>query len=510
MSRHFSRTEVKASLAALVAGALLPLSMAPWNWWPIGIVSAAGLAFLLTGCRPRSAFNRSLWFGVGQFGVGASWVYVSISGYGEVPVPLAILMTTAFVVLLSLVFASPFTALGWLKRRHTKALLFAFPALWVVSEWLRGWLFTGFPWLYLGYGHVDSWYSPWAPLIGVQGIGWIIAFFGAVIASAASWFHSRLTLGLGVLISVVIGLCTQLLENRDWTEQAGEPLSVGMIQPALTLEQKWDADEIIDILALYRTMNNSLLHNDIIVWPESAIPVLKHYVNSFLDETAGTVAASDAALILGIPTMNLDTRQYYNSIIAIGLGQGIYHKQRLVPFGEYVPLEALIRGSMRFFDLPMSSFSWGLPDQALLTAKGYGIGAYICYEIAYPSLVAKTADRANLLLTVSNDTWFGSSIGPDQHLQIAQMRALENGKPLIRATNDGFSALVDHRGRAVTIAPQFERTTVEGTLTPRMGSTPFNRYGNWPIYLLALVTLFPGFWHILTGSNLFTRQRNTQ
>lgn len=492
-----SRTEAKASVAALLAGAMLPLSMAPWNWWPLGILSAGLLALLLTGSTPWSAFTRSLWFGVGQFSAGTSWVYVSISGYGEVPIPLAILMTTAFVALLAVVFAAPFTLLGHLKRRDTIALLFAFPAAWVASEWLRNWLFTGFPWLYLGYGHLHNWLSGWAPLIGVQGISWIAAFAGVALASAASWFHSRRTLIIGWVTVLIISLCGYWLTQQEWTEAVGDPIKVGMIQPALTLEQKWDTEEIIDILRLYQTMNETLLDNDLIVWPESAIPILKHYLDSYLADTADIMSANDTTLILGIPVLDPETLKFYNAITALGKGKGLYYKQRLVPFGEYVPFENYIRGSLKFFDLPMSSFSRGPRSQPLLTAGDLYVGTYICYEIAYPSLVTKTAITANLLITVSNDTWFGSSIGPNQHLQIAQMRALENAKPLIRTTNDGLSALVDHRGQLVEIAPQFVRTTLTGTLTPRRGATPFSQLGNLPIYLLAALSLLPCLWRFV-------------
>ena len=491
MSLHFSRAEVKASATALFCGMLLPLALAPWRWWPLALAVTSVLALLMVNASPRSAFTRSLWFGLGQFGAGVSWVFVSINGYGEVPLPPALLMTGAFVALLAVVFALPFSLLGLLRRRHALTMLFAFPAAWVVSEWLRGWLFTGFPWLYLGYSQTDALLAPWAPVIGVTGISLLVAMAGSALAASLTWYQSRAAPLIGLATVLLTGCAAIWLDDKDWTQPAGEPLKIGMLQPALSLEQKWDREQIINILTLYRDMNQDLLDNDIIVWPESAIPVLKRHVDSYLDDTAKLVAASDAALILGIPTMRPATAEYFNSIIAIGEGSGIYHKQRLVPFGEYVPLEDWIRGGMKFFDLPMSSFSRGQPGQSGLRAKGHHIGAYICYEIAYPNLVAKTAGAANLLLTVSNDTWFGASIGPLQHFQMAQMRALENGKPLIRTTNDGISALVDHRGRLLQSIPQFTRATLEGTLTPRSGATPFNRFGNWPVLLLALLCLLP-------------------
>ena len=203
---------------------------------------------------------------------------------------------------------------------------------------------------------------------------------------------------------------------------------------------------------------------------------------------------TNTALLTGIPTRNTTTRQYHNSVMALGTASGIYHKQHLVPFGEYVPFERWLGGTMAFLNLPMSVFSPGPALQQPIRANDVRIGTAICYEIVFPDLVATTANRSNLLLTVSNDSWFGRSIGPKQHFQMARMRAAENRKPLIRATNDGITALINHHGKVVATTPPFIRSTLTGQLTPYRGQTPFGRWGSNPVLLCSLIMLLAAFW----------------
>jgi apolipoprotein N-acyltransferase len=260
---------------------------------------------------------------------------------------------------------------------------------------------------------------------------------------------------------------------------------------------KWDPDHLDKTLAIYRELSAPLWGADLVVWPESAVPAYLDRVTDFLSSQAMLAAGAGSTLLLGIPTRDSDAddpRGYhtFNSVIALGAESGMYHKRRLVPFGEYVPLDVWLRGLIAFFDLPMSGFSRGPEAQALLSAGGHGIGPFVCYEIAYPELVRGALPQAGLLLTVSNDTWFGASAGPLQHLEIARMRALENGRDLVRATNNGVSALTDHRGRITARGAQFTREVIRGSVQPRTGLTPFARFGSWPALLLcALMLLGP-------------------
>jgi apolipoprotein N-acyltransferase len=509
--------DAKFRLAAILFGMLLPLSMAPFDWSPLGIISIAGLTAIICDEQPaRTRFMRTLCFGLGVYGVGASWIYISIHDYGQASVALSLLLIVPFIVFLAALLAIPFFILSKsLNSATTVTLLLTFPSLWTLGEWFRGWAFTGFPWLYLGYGHTDTWLSGWAPITGVLGISWITAFCGALLAllfiqlsqATRPTIHHRQKTSRA---PITIGLCGALmfwvsgwqLQTVSWTQPTGTPLTIGLVQPATPLSIKWDPYKLPNIFKQLRADTELLLGNDLIVWPESAIPRFRNEVQEYLGSIAALTNDSQTALITGIPTAETNdegqntTRSnsffssYYNSVIGLGLATGTYHKQHLVPFGEYVPFEKWLRGTIAFFDLPMSVFSAGPKNQPPITAKNAVIATAICYEIAYPELVRASAVNANLLLTLSNDTWFGKSIGPKQHFQIARMRAIENGKPLIRATNDGISALVTADGAVSATIPPYQRDILEGTLEPRNGLTPFGTYGAYPVLILSGLILF--------------------
>lgn len=477
---------------ALFSGALLPLSLAPWYWWPLGLICTAVLALQLHQASPRHAYWLTALFGFGMFAVGASWVYVSMNVYGNASVPLSLLLTGIFVAALSLIFALPFLLFGALGSRHVIGRLLAFPAAWVLGEWGLSWILTGFPWVYLGYGHLDTWLSGWAPIAGVWGIGWIVAFSGAVAAEfAGRWLGAAdktPPLTWPATAAVLLWVLGWHLQGYVWTT-TGQPIRVGVMQPATPQQLRWDSGYLDEIISDNLALSEPLWGNDLIVWPEAAIPELQHRVQPLLQQLDARGRHNNSTLISGLPIYDFDTQHYYNSAIALGNGSGQYRKQHLVPFGEYVPLENWLRGLIDFFDLPMSAFRPGPPNQPLLTANGYAIATAICYEIAYPELVRQLAPNANLLLTISNDTWFGDSLGPLQHLSMAQMRALENGKPLIRATNDGVTALIDQRGHITARLPRFVADTLSAEMTPRTGATPFSQTGSWPILALCVLGL---------------------
>ena len=284
-----------------------------------------------------------------------------------------------------------------------------------------------------------------------------------------------------------------MLKPIEWVDRASEqPLSVALYQPNIPQEHKWDRAWYRPILEQFEAAFKDSEGRDIILWPESAIPSPYYRARDFLDPVAERARQSESTLITGIPTRSADGESYYNSILSLGQGRGQYDKQRLVPFGEYVPLEAWLRGLIRFFDLPMSDFSAGPAGQPPLRAGSFRVAPFICYEVVYPDLVAKAAREADLLVTISNDSWFGRSIGPLQHLQMARMRALENGRYMLRGTNNGVSAIIDHRGQLVAQTPQFVTTTLYGEAQVMLGRTPFSSLGSTVILAgcgLALVIM---------------------
>ncbi|MEM8941128.1 MAG: apolipoprotein N-acyltransferase [Pseudomonadota bacterium] len=476
-------------LLAPVGGALVTLSLAPFAVWPAAVAGCALLAYLLAGCTATQALGRGWLFGIGLFGTGCSWVFVSIHTYGNASVLLAGLLTFAFCAGLALLYALQ----SWIYVRIVRPLpggmLLGFAALWVFGEWTRSWLLTGFPWMYLGYAHVDTWIAGWGPVFGVFGLSFVIAFTASCLFLA--WRNPQpaaLVTYSGLLATLWGG--GLLLKPIEWVALASDqPVTVALYQPNIPQEKKWDRRYYPTILQQYSGALAPIFSNDIIIWPEAAIPRLYDLAQDFLEPIDRRAKVSDTTLITGIPTRDSSGRTY-NSVVALGLGTGKYDKQRLVPFGEYVPLEAQLRGLIDFFDLPMSSFSLGSTEQKPLQAGNHRIAPLICYEVVYPELAAKAARNAELLLTISNDSWFGDSIGPLQHLEMVRMRALENGRFVLRGTNDGISAIIDHRGNIVAKSARFEETVVEGEAQVMLGNTPFTSFGSTPILSALALLLF--------------------
>ncbi len=484
----------QAWLLALASGALAPLSLAPFDIWPLGLLSLTLLALLLHGQAGRQAFLRALGFGLGFFGLGASWVFVSIHYHGGASAALAALLTLIFVGFLALVFSVPFYGLGrWFRYFHWSPLL-AVPAVWLLGEWIRTWLLTGFPWLFLGYGHLDTWLAGWAPVTGVYGPGMILAITAGLLAqwllhpgNTPGYPVSRLWMAsLGVLLLWLGGAG---LKQLSWTQEGPESVSVALVQPDIDQDVKWQGFYVQPTLKLLTDMSEDLWSHDWIIWPEAAVPLTYHEALPFLNRINQRADDTRTGLITGIIYDDPGQRRYYNSLAGFGQALGIYHKRRLVPFGEYVPLEDWLRGLIHFFDLPTSIISQGPWEQGGLQVGGISIAPAICYELAYPELMARSARNTQVLLNVSNLGWFGDSLGPPQFLQMGQMRALETGRPLIYSTNNGPSALIDSRGRVYARSGAFVAETLRGDVRPASGSTPFMYWGAWPLVILSVLIL---------------------
>ena len=484
-------TRGQTFLLLFSSGALLPLALAPFNFWPIAIPCIAVLFYKLQHQSLKQAIVKASVFGFAMFFAGVSWVYVSIHEHGFIPAPLALLATTLFCLFLALLFALPF-ALSALIPQRSSSWLLGLPAIWVLSEWFRSWIFTGFPWLYAGYSHTDTWLSGWAPIGGVMWLSFITALAAATLAQIGQTLIGRkqpIQVGVKISCLLLVALTTSgyLLHSVTWTQETGKKLSVVLIQPNTDQNKKWSASERQSILDQLQEQTEPHWGVDLIVWPEAAIPATPKRVSGFLIGMDKAAKVNQTALLTGIPTQDRSSGKYYNSVLALGAASGQYDKTRLVPFGEYVPLEGLLRGLIRLFNLPMSSFSLGAQDQSLLTIAGEPMATAICYEIVYPDLVARISREATLLLTVSNDAWFGDSFAPQQHMQMARMRAIENAKPMLRGTSNGVTAIVDHRGKIEKQLEQFSAGELSGNITPRSGQTFFVQTGSWPVVVMALL-----------------------
>ena len=472
-------------LFALLAGALSTLSFTPFALWPLGLVSVALLYLGLQQLAPRQALWRGWAWGLGLFASGASWVYVSIHVHGHAHPLLAGLLTTGFVAGLGLVYAlMAWLWAGWLRPKQMGWLsLSTFAALWVAQELFRGWFLTGFPWLYHGYAHTDSWLAGWAPVGGVWLLSLLSVFSACLLTRLWDWRQQPGQLGLGAALLAVIWLGGLGLGQVQWTQPHSQPLAVALIQANIPQAQKWDPEHIDNSLARYRDMSYAVAGVDLIVWSETAVPILQSRAEPFVQAMADNLGAEGSQLITGIPADEYrDGRLHiYNAITVAGASGQTYHKHKLVPFGEFVPLEDWLRGLIAFFDLPMSSFSRGPAEQPPLLAAGQRLAPYICYETVYPHFAARLAADSDLLITISNDSWFGRSLGPLQHLQMARMRALESGRWMLRGTNNGVTALIDPRGKIDRQIAQFEQATLVGQVQPYQGLTPWLRWRVWPL-----------------------------
>lgn len=481
-------------LIALGAGALTPLALAPFAIWPLALLSIALFYLGLRELTPRQAALRGWCYGVALYLAGSGWIYVSIHDYGAASPLLAGGLTLAFCAAVALFFALPawLWALYLRRPRPGVAEALAFAALWLAQEAFRGWFLTGFPWLYAGYSQLDGPLRGLAPLGGVWLLSFVLALTAALLCNLLQLRRQHLALASGLSLLLGPWLLAQALNEHAWTHAKGEPLRVAAIQGNVEQNLKWDPDALEAQLALYRDMTLASPPAELIVWPETAVPVLKEYAEGYLAVMARIASDRQAALITGVPLRQVNAageRRFYNAITVLGEGQGTYLKQKLVPFGEYVPLQDLLRGLIAFFDLPMSDFARGPAQQPLLQAKGLRLASYICYEAVYPEFAAELARDSDLLLTISNDTWFGRSIGPVQHLQMAQMRALEAGRWMIRATNNGISVLIDPQGRIQSRIPPFEAAILYGEVQAMQGHTPYLRFGSLPLAILAALIL---------------------
>jgi len=480
------------SLLALCAGVLAVFSFAPFGWFLLAPLALALLLESLRHSSPRAAFWRGWLFGLGLFGVGVFWIRISLNEFGNLPPVAANLLTLLFVAVMAL-----FVALfAWAQRRLApepgpRVLLLVFPALWMLIEWIRGWFLTGFPWLTLGYSQTDGPLSGYAPLLGVHGVSLAVALSGALLWGLARWTRwHRLSAGLLLIALWAGGLGLGALR---WSEPAGEPLRASVVQASVPQSMKWDPETLWLSAQRYLELTLEHLDSDLIVWPETALPdTLDQWRAPLLDPLAERTRAEGVELVLGVPIRDAMTGHIYNSLISLGTLEDRYDKRHLVPFGEFMPLRALLEPLAAWFQVPMSDFSRGDARKPLLRVGEHLAGVSICYEDAFGAEVVEALPEAVFLINVSNDAWFGDSLAPRQHLQIARMRALENARYLLRATNTGISAIIDERGRVLGRVEPFVIGGFSAEVRPLQGATPFAFWGNGAALVLAVGSLFLG------------------
>lgn len=470
------KNAIKFAVPALLLGAVSVLGFAPVGWFVMPLLTLIGL---FTLWRRESAYSAWIGFafGLGYFGAGVSWIYISLHVYGGMSAMLATLATFLFAAFLALFPA----AAGYMYQRKLVLTPWGIAAVWMLQEWVRGWIFTGFPWLAAGYSQVPS--SPlagYAPILGVFGISLLLAWSAASLAQQPP----RHLLLIAIVWAAGIGL-----QHIHWTSPIGPPLSVSLLQGNISQSVKWQPGHTEDTLQIYRVMT-AASHARLTILPETAIPEFYDEVpKSYLDVLAADGRKNGGDVLLGIPEQTNDDN-YYNSVMSFGVSATqVYRKFHLVPLGEFIPLKPIFGRIIEILHIPLSDFSRGDSYQQPLRIAGQRVAADVCYEDVFGEEIIHQLPAASLLVNVTDDAWFGDSIAPWQHLQISQMRSLESGRYMLRATNTGVTAIIDNRGSVLAHLPVFTRGTLNGMAQGYQGSTPFVRWGNKMALLWAGIML---------------------
>lgn len=476
---------------AFLLGTLLTIGFAPFSLFPAAILSLSLLLMLWIYATPGQAFRLGWLFGVGFWGTSIYWIYISIHTFGNGSVLFSGLITGLFIALLALYPAlSGYLLNRYFNNTNLPKLICAFPAIWLLLEWIRSWIFSGFPWLLIGYTQINSPLRGYAPIFSVYGVSLLTLISSAlIVAIIINWKEkSRNSLLLVLALMWIMGA---VLNTQTWTQAVGEPMKVSLVQGNIPQEQKWSSENVQNTLDRYQSLTVPHWNSQIIVWPESAIPIAFQSAIAYLDALTRDANKHHATIITGIPIKSGIGDSYYNGVVALGNGVGIYTKRRLVPFGEFIPMRSVLGQFLDFLNVPMSDFiSSDTFISKPLIANGMNIATYVCYEIAFPEQVLSKDSNINALLTVSNDAWFGRSIAQAQHLEMAQMRALEMGRPVLFVANDGITAVINSFGKIQSQAPAHETYVLTDTVQMTSGKTPWQYIGLDPVLAISLLFLY--------------------
>jgi apolipoprotein N-acyltransferase len=483
---------------AFLGGAALAASFAPLEVWPIAILSPALLMWLWQDAAPREAARLGFWFNFATFAAGTYWLYISIHGFGNAPVWLALFLMLGLVAIMGLYHAAlGYAVARWLPARGVMRWLVALPAAWLLIEWWRGWFLSGFSWLSLGYSQSDTWLAGFAPLVGVYGISaLLLVSAGALTALLLGSGRVRLIAAVVLVLPWAAGAA---LHGRSWTHAAGGPVPVAVVQGAIPQDEKWLESNHATTLERYQSLTERVLASQpvrLIVWPESATADVANDIVPYINRLYREARAHGTTLVVGMLRAESAPggTRYFNSVLALDDRLNSYDKHHLVPFAEFFPVPHFVRTWMRLMSLPYSDLTAGPATQPTLPAAHLELGATVCYEDAYGSSMLSVLPRADALVNVTNDAWFGHSSARHQHLQIARMRALEAGRYMVRAANDGISAVIGPHGELLARAPEFRPVALVSQIVPFQGLTPYARVGNWLVVSLATVALAYGLW----------------
>lgn len=473
-------------LAPALLGATATLGFAPFGWYGLTLVALVGLVALWWPATTRRGAWRGFVFGLAHFGTGVYWTFVSTYYYGGAPLPMAIALVCLMAVYMALYPAFVGAVAGYTRRLpRTLWAILVVPGAWLLAELVRSWVMTGFPWLSLGYSLIDAPVTSLAPIGGVYFLSTLMmASAGIVVLLFAGSIVAR------ALAVVLIGLAPlgvwMMPPALEWTQPQGDPIRVDVLQGNFGQAVKWQRDMLMPTLDRYRTMTERS-KADLVVWPEVAIPAPANRVEPYLAGIDQLASDRDQTVLAGVLVHDNADAPYYNAVLALGASEGRYNKRHLVPFGEYFPVPNFVKRWLDGIDMRYSDFGFGADDQPLIDVDGVKIGVSICFEDAFGYEIAKALPAAGVLVNVTNDAWFTGTTAAAQHLEIARMRALEAGRPMLRAANTGISAVIDYDGRLRERTPEFEVAHIESRVQPRSGLTPYMRIGDGPLWIAGFV-----------------------
>ncbi|KTD82347.1 apolipoprotein N-acyltransferase [Legionella waltersii] len=464
-----------------LSGLLSALGFAPFHLPGLTILSLAFLFATLLSSNTKQAVMNGLFFGLGYFGFGVSWVIVSIHDYGGLNY-----LASGFITLLFITYLSFYPAcVSFLfKRLSVNAApivsMLLFSVLWCCSEWLRSNLFTGFPWLIIGTTQIDTPLRSLAPIFGLSGLSLLCCFAATLLCYAIKENSTKRYIYLCLFVLILIA--PSALKNIQWTQVKNNPISVGVIQPNLSMRDKWDEALFWNLLKFYENTTNHLLGTHLIILPESAIPLPASYLEDYLAKMNYRAIKSKSSILLGIlKPANSEQSSFYNSIISLGKARGEYLKRQLVPFGEYIPQPFV--SINRWLNLPEPNIVKGQASQPLIHVGPHPIASLICYEIAYPKIIRKQLPLAQWIVSISDNGWFGKSLASYQQLQMAQMLSLLSGRYQVVVNNDGLSSVINNQGAIVDSLPAFHSGILKATIYPYVGSTPWTIWNETPSYV---------------------------
>ncbi|MEM7359462.1 MAG: apolipoprotein N-acyltransferase [Pseudomonadota bacterium] len=473
-------------------GAVMVAAFAPLEWAPLAFICVAALFYLCRNANAKDSFFYGLGFGYGLFGAGVSWVYVSLHTYGGMPLWMGSIAVLGFAGILAIFIAFTTYAAARLVPGGGMPRILAMAGFWLVFEWTRSWILTGFPWLELGYTQTPTWLFAFAPVGGVYLVSFTVIFV-AVCLLGLVFSRDKLLATVGLLSVFALAW---IADQQNWTDPIGEPLAIGLVQPNVPINNKWQAQYRDQVIARLRAMSSALRTEgdspkqvDLVVWPETALPL---YYQQTDEKFWASLLPADTAVLTGIADAPFPNEAYNAAILSCDGQQQVYRKRHLVPFGEYLPLRFLFNWVLEYLELPMSDFSSWAGQQTLSCAGGIKIALSICYEDAFASEMRDYVGDATLLVNISEDAWFGDSLAPHQRLQMAQMRARELSRPLVRSANTGPSVVIDHRGKVVASTGQFSAESLVHAAQPHAGDTPYKRFGNWIVWLMMLLLVALG------------------